>query len=115
MTEHINGTQAFLNPLLQNKALSSDAVGQKTAMASADAPAGNMLDAFGDLIKTQMETINQLEGEANDAKVTYASGGDIELHSVILSAERADLSLNLAMQVRNKIIDAYQVFERMSV
>jgi flagellar hook-basal body complex protein FliE len=43
------------------------------------------------------------------------SGGDEELHSVALAAQRADLQFNLFLQVRNKAVSAYQEVMRMQV
>lgn len=76
---------------------------------------GGILDSFGNILKDQMNHINQLETEAGEAKQLYATGGDIELHNVLIAGEKAELSLQLAMQVRNKIVGAYQEISRMSV
>lgn len=83
--------------------------------AEASSDVGNMMDAFGSMLSTQMQYINKTQEEASKAQQTYATGGDIELHNVILSTEKADLSMQLAMQIRNKMIDAYQEVSRMSV
>ncbi len=76
---------------------------------------GNVLDSFGNILKDQMSNINQLQAEAAQAKQIYAVGGDIDLHNVMIAGEKAELSLQLAMQVRNKMINAYQEITRMSV
>ncbi len=78
-------------------------------------PVGNILDSFGGLLKQQMTSINNLQNEANQAKETYAVGGDIPLHTVMIAGEKADLALQLAMQVRNKLVAAYQEISHMSI
>lgn len=83
--------------------------------AATESAAGNALQGFGGMLKEEMHRLNDLETQANQAKQTYASGGEIELHQVVLAAEKADLSLQLAMQVRNKIVAAYQEISHMSV
>jgi flagellar hook-basal body complex protein FliE len=76
---------------------------------------GNILQSFGSILKDQMANINHLQNDANQAQQIYAVGGDIELHNVMLATEKADLALQLAMQVRNKVVAAYQEISHMSV
>lgn len=76
---------------------------------------GNILQSFGNVLQDQMSSINQLQVEADQAKQTFAVGGDIELHNVIMASEKAGLALELAMQVRNKAIAAYQEISHMTV
>ena len=77
--------------------------------------AGGMLQNFGKALNDQMQNINTLQGNANQAQEAYATGGDIEIHTVMLATEKADMALQLAMQVRNKAVSAYQEISRMSV
>jgi flagellar hook-basal body complex protein FliE len=77
--------------------------------------AGEILGSFGDLLKGQMNAINDLQARADQATETYAVGGDIELHNVILAVEKADMAMQLAMQIRNRIVGAYQEISRMQV
>ena len=44
-----------------------------------------------------------------------AAGEPVELHDVMIAMEEADLSLRLALQVRNKLVEAYQEIQRMQV
>jgi len=74
---------------------------------------GESLNSFGQLLKDQLAQINQLQSTANQAVETYAVGGDIELHNVVLAVEKADMALQLATQVRNKLVSAYQEVSRM--
>jgi flagellar hook-basal body complex protein FliE len=76
---------------------------------------GNLLQSFGDLLKTQMDHVNQAQNTADQAQQTYALGGKIELHNVMLAVEKADLSMQLAMQIRNKLVTAYQTLTQMSI
>jgi flagellar hook-basal body complex protein FliE len=76
---------------------------------------GGVLNSFGNILKDQMGHINQLAAEAGEAKQIYATGGDIELHNVLIAGEKAELSLQLAMQVRNKMVAAYQEISHMTV
>ena len=77
--------------------------------------AGEVLGTFGDLLKNQMHAVSNLQANADQATETYAVGGDIELHNVILAVEKADMAMQLAMQIRNRIVGAYQEISRMQV
>jgi flagellar hook-basal body complex protein FliE len=112
ITSDLNGPGSLLISQMQSNA----AVKKATAQSGTESEGvGNVLNSFGNVLKEQMQHINDLSAEAGEAKQTYATGGDIELHNVILAGEKADLALQLAMQVRNKIVNAYQEISHMSV
>jgi flagellar hook-basal body complex protein FliE len=109
----VDGIQSNISDSRLQLGRIGDAV-KKAADSSSDS-VGNVLGSFGDLLKKQMEQVNNLQAEADEAKQTYALGGEIELHNVILAAEKADLALQLTMQIRNKVIGAYQEITRMNI
>ncbi len=62
--------------------------------------------------------INQVESARNQADQSvndFLSGEGDDLHSTILSVQRADLEFQLAMQVKNKVVSAYQEVMRMQL
>ena len=70
---------------------------------------------FGELLQNALEKVNlsQLEAEAVSSKLIT---GEIEdLHQVMIAVEKAGLSLQLTVQVTNKIIEAYKEITRMQV
>ena len=111
ISNNLAGTDLLLSRMQSDSAI-------KKAGSKEDPSAGGiggMLESFGSVLKDQMSHINQLNAEANEAKQIYATGGDIELHNVLIAGEKADLSLQLAMQVRNKMVAAYQEISRMGI
>jgi flagellar hook-basal body complex protein FliE len=52
---------------------------------------------------------------ANQSVQNFLSGEGDDLHSTILSVQRADLEFNMLMQVRNKVVSAYQEVMRMQM
>src|SRR5437868_14417441 len=63
---------------------------------------------FSDVLHSAMDDMQQLQGQA-EAKVAGVLGGNgADVHSAMIAVERADLSFQLMMQVRNKIVSAYQ-------
>jgi flagellar hook-basal body complex protein FliE len=67
---------------------------------------GELSKALGEVDKAQVEADQQ-------AKMVAEGGGN--LHEMSLALEKADISMRLAMKVRNKLVDAYNEIMRMSV
>lgn len=74
-----------------------------------------VLDNFGQILSDSMHSLQAKEDTANQAIATLAAGEDIELHQVMLAMQEADIAFQLAIQIRNKIVDAYQEVMRMQV
>ena len=87
---------------------------QTNSRAGAGEP-GETVETFGRLLTDALDSLNQVNDEANDAMVRLSAGESVELHDVMIAMEHADLSLRLALQVRNKVIEAYQEVQRLSV
>ncbi len=58
---------------------------------------------------------SQAQAQAQQATESFLTGGNEELHSVALAAQRASLEFELFLQVRNKVVSAYQEIMRMQV
>jgi flagellar hook-basal body complex protein FliE len=70
----------------------------------------------GKFIETLQQSIDQAEGAQGDAATQVAqllNGKGADLHSAMIAVEKADLSFQLMMQVRNKIVQAYQTISNM--
>ncbi|MBW2559664.1 MAG: flagellar hook-basal body complex protein FliE [Deltaproteobacteria bacterium] len=72
-------------------------------------------DSFGTLLRGKIEEINQLKLDADDAiaKVELSDSGSI--HNAMIALEKADISFRAMMQVRNRMLEAYQEVMRMQV
>ena len=82
--------------------------------ASASATSGDA-HAFADVLKSSLAEVNKLQAKADAAITALATGDKASLHDTMIAMEQADLSFRLMMQVRNKIVDAYQEIMRMQV
>lgn len=80
--------------------------------AAPKAPQGN---DFAEKLWQALEEVNNLQKEADAAILDVALGKEENLHRAIIALERANLALGLAVQVRNKVIEAYQEIMRMQV
>jgi flagellar hook-basal body complex protein FliE len=79
------------------------------------AAAGGETHPFADVLKSSLDEVNQLQHTADAAITALATGDSASLHDTMIAIEQADLSFRLMMQVRNKIVDAYQEIMRMQV
>lgn len=79
------------------------------------APTGADVDegGFGATLKNAINQVNQL-GDSSDQQVSELVQGDRQdIHNVMIAVEKADIAFQLMMQVRNKIVNAYQEVSRM--
>ncbi len=68
---------------------------------------------FGDVLKTALNQVNGLQTSAEQQVATMLQGGNADMGKVMISVEKADVAFQLMMQVRNKIVTAYQDIEKM--
>ncbi len=59
--------------------------------------------------------LGEMQSEADAALADLAIGGDRDLHDVVLAVEMESIAFELAVQIRNRLVDAYQEIFRMSV
>jgi flagellar hook-basal body complex protein FliE len=71
--------------------------------------------SFADTLKEAIGSVNELQTQSNKAAQDLATGRTDNIQEVMIAAEKADISLKLMVQVRNKIIDAYQEVMKMQV
>lgn len=70
---------------------------------------------FASTLKDAISNVNthQIQSDAMTQKLI--NGGDVELHEVMIASQKASITLNATMEVRNKVIEAYQEIMRMSI
>jgi flagellar hook-basal body complex protein FliE len=70
---------------------------------------------FSSVLQGAIDQVEGARGNANQSVQTFLSGDGEDLHSTVLAVQRADLEFDMAMQVRNKIVSAYQEVMRMQM
>lgn len=70
---------------------------------------------FADWIRGEMVTVNSQLIAADDSVRRLAIGDPVNLHQVMVKLEEAKLHFDLVLQVRNKLLEAYQDVMRMQV
>jgi flagellar hook-basal body complex protein FliE len=64
----------------------------------------NLVSALGETMKS----VNELQGVSVDAQERYQMGEDIPLTDVVMKMQKASLALEATVQIRNKVLTAYQ-------
>jgi flagellar hook-basal body complex protein FliE len=84
-----------------------------TQGAQGVSPSGGQ--GFGNMLAGQLDKLNNLQSQASDASQSLATGQAKDISQVTMQVENASLALQLAVQVRNKAVEAYQELFRMQV
>ncbi len=71
--------------------------------------------SFKDMLKESIEEVNKLQLEAQQTMEDLASGKNKDIQHAMMTLQKADLSLRTMMEVRNKLVEAYQEIMRMQV
>ena len=71
--------------------------------------------SFAESLKTAIAKVNDQQIASDTMTQKLINGGDVELHEVMIAAQKASITLNATMEVRNKAVEAYQEIMRMSV
>ncbi|MGO8758234.1 MAG: flagellar hook-basal body complex protein FliE [Terracidiphilus sp.] len=83
-------------------------------LSKLDNGAGNSTDeSFSAVLSNAVQKVDQLHDAAATQVGNLVRGGGGDLNDVMIAVEKADVSFQLMMQVRNKIVSAYQDIEKM--
>jgi flagellar hook-basal body complex protein FliE len=69
--------------------------------------------SFGQWLKESIEGVNKLQQQAESAATRLATGENKDIHGTMIAMQKANISMSLMMEVRNKIISAYDEIKRM--
>lgn len=95
----INNVNALLSPdILKDKA---------SALQSSSAG-----DAFAQSLKSAMNDVNDMQETSEKAMSDIATGQVKDLHQAALAIDKAEISMKLMLEVRNKALNAYQQISR---
>lgn len=97
--------------------ISAKALASAIQKAGTPTPVGQPVGGVGDLgfadsLKGWLDSVNDSAGEANQA-VNGMVNGTGDVHTAMIALQRADTMLELTVQVRNKLVSAYQDVMRM--
>lgn len=105
----ISLTQA-LKPLVGVKEVAAPDVRPADSAVGGDPSA-----SFTQAMKKAVGEVNNLQNDADKMAVNLASGDVEDVHKAMIAMQKAKLALDFTIQVRNKVIEAYQEIMRMQV
>ncbi|MCY6353999.1 flagellar hook-basal body complex protein FliE [Clostridium sp. ZS2-4] len=70
---------------------------------------------FAEALKNKLNEVNDKQLESESVTEQFIKGEDVPVHEVMMKAEEAKLSLQLAVEIRNKLMEAYQELNRTQV
>jgi flagellar hook-basal body complex protein FliE len=86
---------------------------QPSPIAETAKPGG--AEDFGKMLMDALKEINQSQTEAGELRDAFVRGDNVEIHDVLIALEKSGVALQLAVQVRNKLLEAYQEINRIPV
>jgi flagellar hook-basal body complex protein FliE len=79
-------------------------------------PAGSQSgSSFNSLLQDAIEQVNELQHQAGTEVQSLMTGEIKDIHSAMIAVQKADVSFQMMMQVRNKLVSAYQEIMKMQV
>ena len=106
MTINVNANANAANTAVLNDAKTSAVNTDNTSTSGT---------SFLDTLKEKLDTVNDKQIESDDLTQSFIKGDETDVQKVMLATSEAKLSLETAVQIRNKLVDAYDAFNRMQI
>lgn len=92
----------------------AEQLGINTNMKNKVTSEGNKL-SFTDFLNNALKDANKLQMESEQLNQAFAMGLNDNIHQIMIASEKADIALQFTVQIRNKVMEAYQEIMRMPV
>ena len=70
---------------------------------------------FSEVLKSALDDVSNVEKTAEEQIKQAITGDDTNVHKTLIAVEKADLSFKMMMEIRNKLMDAYNEIMRIRV
>jgi flagellar hook-basal body complex protein FliE len=94
---------------IMTSSLGSAAAAASTALSGSAPPSAG----FAKTLSAAIDQVNDLQTAAEQKVTNLLAGSGADVHAATLSVERASLAFDLMLQVRNKVVSAYQEISRL--
>ncbi len=88
-------------------------INQSKTSQTVDAVKSQNTVSFGDWLNHSISKVDGMQKQANAAAVKLVSGENKDIHGTMIAMQKAGVAMDLMLQVRNKIISAYDEIKRM--
>ena len=69
-------------------------------------------ESFLSKLSDALAEVRGLQTDSRDTARAFASGASVEIHEVMVSMGKSEVAFNLMLEVRNKLLEAWQVLQR---
>lgn len=88
---------------------------QSVKSIDSNSPTTNFINDFSSSLNGGLNSVNDSVRAAEAAQESLATGGNVSVHDVMIAAEKASLNLQMTMQLRNKLVNAYNEINNVRV
>jgi flagellar hook-basal body complex protein FliE len=91
-------------------------VGNLTAFPDVSRPPAEKAGTnFGELLQSALDRVGTMQSEADRAVEDLTLGRPADIHSTMIAVEKAGIAMELALQIRNKLLNAYETLMRQQI
>jgi flagellar hook-basal body complex protein FliE len=87
----------------------------QAALNSSQNPGSAGTPGFGQLLQNALGSTNQLLEQSDTLSSVYAAGGPVSVDQLMVAEQKASLALDTVVQVRDRVVSAYQTIMNMQV
>ncbi|HVJ49540.1 flagellar hook-basal body complex protein FliE [Desulfitobacterium sp.] len=102
-------------PIIPLNSINSAQNIQNNPLSGAGNGAAKTGSDFGQFLTNALNQVDALQKNADTASLGLATGQIQDVHTVMIALQKANLSLDMTVQVRNKVLDAYSEIMRMQM
>ncbi|BDU77483.1 flagellar hook-basal body complex protein FliE [Mesoterricola sediminis] len=104
-----------MNPISSSQLPSLDALAQAGTKSQVPGQDGQEGSQFADILKQALQEVNAAQDASTQEARNLISGNSTDMHTAILAVQKADVSFQMMMAVRSKLVSAYQEVMRMQM
>lgn len=92
-----------------------NSVAASTAKTQSETSAAQLAEGFGQFLNDAVNKLNTQQAEADKLNVQFLNGELADVHQLMIAGQKVSLGLDLTLQIRNKVIEAYQEVMRTQI
>jgi flagellar hook-basal body complex protein FliE len=99
-----------------NEIGSLSGVGEKAGLSvPLKEPAESSGVRFGEMLQASLDRVSQLQTAADQSVADLATGRQADIHSTMIAVDKAEIALEMALTIRNKLLAAYETIMRTQI
>ncbi len=97
------------------ESIASGASAISSMLTSGKPAAGESTSVFSDILDKALDTVEGTETDNQESTAALLTGEDEAIHTAMLNAEKSYMALSLTVQIRNKVLNAYNEIMQMQL